>query len=73
MTFNADEGQIINSLPVNIRIIDDDIDESDDEYFIVHLQLDSATDTDKINITHTGSTGIIRDDDCKSDSSNLLC
>ena len=48
-----------------VLITDDDIDESQEEYFIVHFQVDAATNTNSISISRSTTTGVILDDDGK--------
>lgn len=53
----------MNTVPGTIQIINDDIDEAQDEYFILHLALINATNPNLINITRESSLVIINDDD----------
>ena len=65
VTFRADEGTFVADIPVDVMITDDDIDESQDEYFIVYFRVDAATDTNSISISRSATTGVILDDDGK--------
>lgn len=63
VTFSADEGAPVMHIPVDVMIVDDDIDESLDEYFFVHFQVESAMDRSSISILRSTTTAIIEDDD----------
>ena len=54
-------------MEVTISIVDDDIDEADEQVFIIFLEVVNATNLDNLNILDNGriSVGRIRDDESK--------
>ncbi len=66
IVFNADKGEDLQaSLLVPIPITDDDIDEADNQFFIVQLVLNDATDRELIPVARSTSRCVIVDNDCK--------
>ena len=60
---------------VAIPIVDDDIDEADEQVFIIFLEVINATNLDNLNIleNHEISVGRIRDDESKYNyKSNII-
>ena len=67
-TFPADEGLTPQtSLDVSIPVIDDEIDEADNQYFVAHLMVVDAVNDTLIVIQRADSNCIIVDDDCGFD------
>ena len=61
--FPVDEG--LNHVELTIPIVDDDIDEADEQVFIILLEVIYATNVDKVNIFQGTSIGRIRDNESK--------
>ena len=57
----------VNVVPVYIPIVDDDIDEADEQIFIIFLEVVNATNLDNLNILENReiSVGRIRDNESK--------
>ena len=72
-TFNVifpadeDEASPITGVNAPIPILDDDINEAVEQYFIVQLIIASAVDPDTLNIGCDVATCIIQDDDGESE------
>ncbi len=63
VTFQADEiGPQISDVPVPVGIFDDDIDEAQEEVFIIDLTLESSIN-DRIEIVRRSSLSRINDND----------
>ena len=54
-----------NTVKVAIPIVDDDIDEADEQVFIIFLEVINATNLNKVNINRNNSIGRIKDDESK--------
>ena len=54
-----------HTVEVTIPIVDDDIDEADEQVFIVFLEVVTATNLNKVNINRQTSIGRIKDDESK--------
>ena len=56
-----------DAVEVTIPIVDDDIDEADEQIFIIFLEIVNATNLDNLNILENRETSIgrIRDDESK--------
>ncbi len=66
MTFQPDElGPEINDVPAPIEIFDDDIDEAQEEVFVIDLTLNSSINKN-IQIDRRSSLCIISDNDGKN-------
>ncbi len=64
--FPADEGQNPRTdFDVPIPVFDDNVDEADDQFFIVHLVVVNATNRNLIVIERAASNCIIVDNDRK--------
>ena len=65
ITFPVDEGaSLVLQFDVDVPIVDDQIDEAEREYFILHLSLiDGASSSPSIILAHFTSVGIIADND----------
>ena len=53
------------SRELRIPIVDDDIDEADEQVFIIFLEVINATNFNKVNINRNTSIGRIKDDESK--------
>ena len=60
-TFN----DTVSSRELIVPIVDDDIDEADEQTFIIFLELVNATNFNKVNVNRNTSIGRIRDDESK--------
>ncbi len=65
--FPVDEGlDPVTSVELTICIVDDEIDEADEQVFIILLEVINATNIDKVNIVdRKTSIGRIKDDESK--------
>lgn len=64
MVFEADEtGEQQNSIIVQVPIVDDDVNEADEEVFVVSLSLSEPND--RVSIARNSSLCRITDDDSK--------
>ena len=67
ITFPADEGaSLALQVDVDVPIVDDQIDEADREYFMLHLSLTSSSPS--VFLDDSVSIGIIADDDGRSEN-----
>ena len=64
VTFPA-SGYSITEIPAYINIIDDQINEADEQQFIIYLEIVSAVDSSLIKIVRNLSFCHIIDDDCE--------
>ena len=71
ITFPADEGASLTlQIDAVIPIVDDQIDEADGEYFILHLSLlNGASFSPSATLSDSVSVGTITDNDGKSENS----
>ena len=53
------------SRELRIPIVDDDIDEADEQVFIIFLEVVNATNFNKVNVGRKTSIGRIKDDESK--------
>jgi len=67
VTFPSDERRAspIADVPSPIMIVDDEIDEAEEQFFIVYLEIIEAVEPNLITITRANSTCIIVDNDGK--------
>ena len=65
ITFYPDVDSRLNELEVPIPIFDDDVDEADEQIFVVELRLVSAVNADAISISRETSLCRIVDNDSK--------
>ena len=66
VTFPSDEGHLpIADVPAPIMIVDDPIDEAEEQFFIVYMQIIEAVEPNMITVTRANSTCIIVDNDGK--------
>ena len=63
VTFPADELSPLAELPVDIGIVHDDINEADEQIFVVHLEVLDAMDFDLLQNTRNTSFCAIIDND----------
>ena len=63
LTFYSDHS--VNCLSAYITIANDDIDEADEQLFVILLSLVSSNDPSLIRLTRNANKGIIVDDDRK--------
>ena len=63
--FEADEGGQQNNVSSPVPIFDDDIDEANEEFFVMNLRLTDSVSGSGIVISRPNSLGIIRDNDSK--------
>ena len=67
ITFPADEGESLAlQVDVDVPIVDDQIDEADREYFMLHLSLTSSSPS--VFLDDSVSVGIIADNDGRSEN-----
>ena len=65
-TFPVDEGHTpVTSIELEVSIEDDNIDEADEQVFIIFLEIINATNLDVVKINRTTSIGRIKDDESK--------
>ena len=70
-TFPADEGgNATTDLVVPIPVFDDDVDEANNQYFIIKLVVVNAINTNLTTLTQEASRCIIIDNDCEYNSNN---
>ena len=63
VTFPIDD--TVLSRELKVPIIDDEIDEADEQVFIIYLEVVNATNFNKVNIGRKTSIGRIKDDESK--------
>ena len=64
VTFQADEtGQHMDDVDTPVPIVDDDINEADEQIFVVTVEVVNATDMFRITLEREDSLCRIRDDD----------
>ena len=63
MTFPSDEQRVIFDVQANIRIFDDEINEAQEQSFVVLLEIVDAVNPDLISISRSSSTCHIIDGD----------
>ena len=73
MTFPADEFLNIADVDESIPIVDDDIDEAQEQVFIILLEVLEAVNFDLITITRNTSFGRIIDNDGEPLSTLSFC
>ena len=75
ITFPADEGaSLVLQIDAKVPIVDDQIDEADREYFILHLSLiDGASSSSSIILNDPVSVSTIFDSDGESVVSGGTC
>ena len=64
-TLSATFNDTVSSREIKIPIVDDEIDEADEEVFIIFLEVINATNFNKVNINRNTSIGRIKDDESK--------
>ena len=71
ITFPADEGApLVLQLDADVPIFDDQVDEADREYFILHLSLiDGTSSSSSVTLDDSVSVGIIFDNESESEKS----
>ena len=63
VTFPIDDTVLSRAL--KIPIVDDDIDEADEQVFIIFLEVINATNFNKVNVGRKTAIGRIKDDESK--------
>ena len=64
-TLSATFTDTVSSRELKVPIVDDDVDEADEQVFIIFLEVINATNINKVNINRNTSIGRIKDDESK--------